>query len=84
MIYTFREVAIIYTTVQAESEEQAWKELDIITMNNPIPDCVEVDTLECQIQDISGEGVCSFFSLISVINSCNSSGKFDESILSSS
>lgn len=57
MIYTFREVAIIYTTVQAESEEQAWKELDIITMNNPIPDCVEVDTLECQIQDISGEGV---------------------------
>jgi hypothetical protein len=53
MIYTFREVAIIYTTVQAESEEQAWQELDVITMNNPVPDCVEVDTLECEIHEIS-------------------------------
>ena len=54
MIYSFREVAIIYTTVQAESEEQAWQELDTVNMNNPIADCVEVDTLECEIYEISG------------------------------
>jgi len=54
MIYTFREVAIVYTTVQADSEEQAWQELDIVTMNNPVPDCVEVDTLECEIYEIGG------------------------------
>ena len=52
MIYTFREVAIIYTTVQADTEEQAWNELDIVSMNNPIPDCVDVDTLECEIHEI--------------------------------
>jgi hypothetical protein len=28
MIYTFREVAIIYTTVEADTDEQAWQELD--------------------------------------------------------
>jgi hypothetical protein len=57
MIYTFREVAIIYTTVIADTEEQAWQELDTITMNNPIPDCVEVDTLECEIYETSAEEV---------------------------
>jgi hypothetical protein len=56
MLYTFREVAIIYTTVQADTEEHAWQELDKINMNNPIPDCVEVDTQECEIYEIS-EGV---------------------------
>ena len=57
MIYTFREVAIIYTTVHADSEEQAWQELDIVNMNNPIPDCVEVDTLECEVYETSEENV---------------------------
>lgn len=56
MIYTFREVATIYTTVVADSEEQAWLELDKINMNNPIPDCVDIDTQECEIYEVS-EGV---------------------------
>jgi hypothetical protein len=56
MIFTFREVATIYTTVVADSEEQAWQELDKLYMVNPIPDCVEVDTIECEIYEIS-EGV---------------------------
>jgi len=49
-IYTFREEAIIYTTVVADSEEEAWKKLDTdyITM----PDNVSIDILDCEITDI--------------------------------
>ena len=53
MIYTFREVAIVYTTVQADSEEQAWQELDRLELT--IPDCVEVDVIECKLHDIVEE-----------------------------
>jgi hypothetical protein len=50
MIYTFREVAIVYTTIEAENDEQAWQELERHELT--IPDCVEVDVLECSIHDI--------------------------------
>jgi len=52
-IYTFREEAIIYTSVEADSEEQAWKKLDEVVYS--IPDCMEIDELSCEITDI-GKG----------------------------
>jgi hypothetical protein len=54
MIYTFREVAIIYTTVQADSEEEAWGELDKVVYT--IPDNMTIDNLGCEIHEI-GEAV---------------------------
>ena len=51
MIYTFREVAIVYTIIEADNDEQAWQELDRHELI--IPDCVEVDVLECKIHDIA-------------------------------
>jgi len=53
-IYTFREEAIIYTSVEANSEEQAWKKLDEVVYS--IPDCMEIDELSCEIID-TGERV---------------------------
>jgi hypothetical protein len=52
-IYTFREEAIIYTTIVADSEEEAWEKLDkdYITM----PENVNIDVLECEITDIGEE-----------------------------
>ena len=47
MIYTFREEAVIYTTVVANSEEEAWAELDKVEYT--IPDCMEIDELSCEI-----------------------------------
>ena len=53
-IYTFREEAIIYTSVEADSEEQAWKKLDEVVLY--FPDCMEIDELSCEIID-TGERV---------------------------
>ena len=53
MLYTFRETAIIYTTVEANSEEEAWKALDKIEYS--IPECMDIDTHECEIYEISEE-----------------------------
>ena len=53
MIYTFREEAIIYTTVIADSEEEAWEKLDKVEYT--IPDCMDIDELSCEIVEI-GEG----------------------------
>jgi hypothetical protein len=50
MIYTFREEAVIYTTVEASSEEEAWKKLDENYMT--IPDNVNIDIQDCEIIDI--------------------------------
>jgi len=50
MIYTFREEAVIYTTVEADSEEQAWAALDKVEYS--IPDCMSIDELSCEIIDI--------------------------------
>ena len=50
MLYTFREEAIIYTTVEANSEEEAWAELDKVVYT--IPDCMEVDEISCEIIEI--------------------------------
>ena len=50
MIYTFREEAVIYTTVEADSEEQAWMELDKVEYS--IPECMTIDELGCEIIDI--------------------------------
>ena len=48
--FTFREVATIYTTVVAESEEQAWQELDKVAV--VLPDNMVVDMHECAIYEI--------------------------------
>ena len=53
MIYTFREEAVIYTTVVANSEEEAWAKLD--TDYIAIPDNVNIDVLDCEIIDIGEE-----------------------------
>jgi hypothetical protein len=50
MIYTFREVATIYTTVEAESEEDAWGKLDEAVLT--IPDNMTVDVMGCEIIEI--------------------------------
>lgn len=50
MIYTFREEAVIYTTVEASSEEEAWKKLDEVEYT--IPECMNIDELSCEIIDI--------------------------------
>jgi hypothetical protein len=49
-IYTFREEAIIYTTVVADSEEEAWKKLDVDYIT--VPDNVNIDVLDCEIIEI--------------------------------
>jgi len=51
MIYTFREEAVIYTTIEAESEEEAWAKLDTDYME--IPDNTNIDVLDCEIIDIT-------------------------------
>jgi len=50
MIYTFREEAVIYTTVVANSEEEAWAELDKVEYS--ILDNMNIDVLDCEIIDI--------------------------------
>ena len=50
MIYTFRETATIYTTVEANSEEEAWQKLDAIVYH--IPDCMDIDVHDCEIHEI--------------------------------
>ena len=50
MIYTFREEAIIYTTVEADSEEQAWAKLDQVIYS--IPENMNIDVMGCEITDI--------------------------------
>lgn len=50
MIYTFREEAVIYTTVEADSEEQAWEALDKVEYSTP--ECMTIDELSCEICDI--------------------------------
>ena len=47
MIYTFREEAIIYTTVEANSEEEAWQKLDQAVFE--VPENVDIDVLGCEI-----------------------------------
>ena len=48
--FTFREVATIYTTVEADTEEQAWLELDKVAV--VLPDNMVVDMHECEIHEI--------------------------------
>jgi hypothetical protein len=50
MIYTFREEAVIYTTVVADTEEEAWKKLDKDYIT--IPDNMNIDVIECEIIEI--------------------------------
>ena len=50
MIYTFREEAVIYTTVEAESEEQAWEKLHNLDIT--MPECMEMDGVKCEIIEI--------------------------------
>jgi len=52
MIYTFREEAIIYTTIEADSEEQAWAKLDVDYIT--IPENVNIDVVDCEIVEIGG------------------------------
>jgi len=47
MIYTFREEAVIYTTVEANSEEEAWGKLDKVEFT--IPECMEIDVIGCEV-----------------------------------
>lgn len=51
--YTFRETATIYTTVVADSEEQAWLELDKIGV--VLPDNMVVDIHDCEVHEIGEE-----------------------------
>ena len=50
MIYTFREEAVIYTTVEANSEEEAWHKLDEVVFE--VPKNVNIDVLGCEVTDI--------------------------------
>jgi len=50
MIYTFREEAVIYTTVEADSEEQAWEKLDEVVYE--IPRNMEIDEFSCELVEI--------------------------------
>ena len=54
MLYTFREEVIIRTTVEANSEEEAWQKL--YALNIDMPECMEMDGISCEIIDI-GQGV---------------------------
>jgi hypothetical protein len=53
MLYKFRETATIYTTVEANSEEEAWELLDRVEFT--IPANVDIDTHECEINEIFEE-----------------------------
>lgn len=53
MLYTFREVATIYTTVEANSEEEAWNAF--YRVEYTIPENMEIDEHECEIYEISEE-----------------------------
>lgn len=53
MLYTFRETATIYTTVNAQSEEEAWALLDKVEYS--IPENMDIDTHECEIHNIYEE-----------------------------
>jgi hypothetical protein len=55
MIYTFRETATIYTTVVADSEDQAWKNLDLVEC--VIPENMNVDVHDCEIIEIDNGSV---------------------------
>ena len=50
MLYTFREEAIIYTTVEANSEEEAWAELSKVEYT--IPECMSIDVIDAEIYEI--------------------------------
>ena len=51
--FTFRETATIYTTVVADTEEQAWLELDKVGV--VIPDNMAVDVHDCEIHEMGEE-----------------------------
>jgi len=50
MIYTFREEAVIYTTVEANSEEEAWEKLDEVVFG--VPESVDIDVMGSEIIEI--------------------------------
>ena len=52
-IYTFREEAVIYTTVVANSREEAWEKLDEVVYT--IPENMEIDVFDCEVIDIGEE-----------------------------
>jgi hypothetical protein len=51
--YTFKERANIYTTVEANSIEEAWEKLDAIEIE--VPKEVDIDIFECELIDTEGE-----------------------------
>ena len=50
MIYVFKETANIYTTIEADSEEEARELLDTVEIG--IPNEVEISVLDCEITEI--------------------------------
>jgi len=50
--YTFKEKASIYTTVEADSIEEAWEKLDAIKIE--VPKEVDIDIIECELIDTEG------------------------------
>jgi hypothetical protein len=51
--YTFKERASIYTTVEADSIEEAWEKLDAIKIE--VPKEVDIDIFECELIDTEEE-----------------------------
>jgi len=50
MIYLFRKEVNIYTTVEADSEREAWDNLDKVSYT--LPECMEIDEVCCELIDI--------------------------------
>jgi GTP1/Obg family GTP-binding protein len=53
MIYTFREEAVIYTKVIANSRSEAWAKLDQVVYS--IPECMKIEEFDCEIVDVDYE-----------------------------
>jgi len=57
MIYVFKETANIYTTIEADSEEEARELLDTVEIG--IPNEVEISVLDCEICERKTERILS-------------------------
>jgi len=50
MLYLFKKEVFIYTTINADSEDEAWENLDKVSYS--LSDFMEIDEVSCEIIDI--------------------------------
>jgi len=50
MLYLFKKEVFIYTTIEADSEDEAWENLDKVSYS--LSDFMEIDEVSCEIIDI--------------------------------